>query len=466
MKKLHRHNHFAKVTFITCAIFALSFGTWFNFAKPNSRVANAATMPTVGAPNITVSTESDLITAIASAPAGSQYVIAVNGTIELTATLQIPAGDDIALTGGGVLSGSGNFGDITVNGSLLLANITVTHDSNSNIGRGVLVNLSTSTLDMLDGANITNNNGSSGAGVFDSGTFNMWGGIISNNSTATGSGGGVVITNGGTFNMTGDASITGNSSGNSGAGVYMDNTGGTANSVFNMNSNASITNNSNTGTIGTAGVRIAAGIFNMSGGIISNNVSPYDAGGIGNSGTTTISGTAVVSGNSAGTIGGGIENKATGTLIINGGTISGNTAGTYGGGIYNAQGGTVTITSGTISGNIATTDGGGIYTQDYTALTVSAGVVFANNSAATFSRMSPSDQTLYDAQIAATSFSLPIPFNGYNNYDINYNSDLPTDICPYNSSLWKDDTNCVEPTEPTPPVIPGAPNTGVRFVIK
>ncbi len=98
------------------------------------------------------------------------------------------------------------------------------------------------------------------------------------------------------------------------------------------------------------------------------------AGGVGNSGSLTIS-NCTISGNREAQGGGGISNV--GTLTVNNSTISGNAANTNGsnpgwggGGIYNE--GNLTVNNSTISGNTSISNGGGIYSG--------AGIVTVNNS--------------------------------------------------------------------------------------
>ena len=93
-------------------------------------------------------------------------------------------------------------------------------------------------------------------------------------------------------------------------------------------------------------------------------------GGIGNSGTLTLT-NSTVSGNTA-RIGGGIINRDMATLTLTGSTVSGNTATNFYGGIANY--GTLTLADSTVSGNTATFNGGGIYnvgTLTFTDSTVS-----------------------------------------------------------------------------------------------
>src|SRR5207247_1932447 len=83
----------------------------------------------------------------------------------------------------------------------------------------------------------------------------------------------------------------------------------------------------------------------------------------------TIDGLTISNGNAVGS-GGGIFNSSSGTVNITNSTISGNSAGSDGGGIqHNSATGTLSVTGSTISGNIAQT-GGGISLTGGTAVNV------------------------------------------------------------------------------------------------
>jgi len=160
-----------------------------------------------------------------------------------------------------------------------------------------------------------------GGGLEVEGTFNMYGGNISGNTTGTG--GGVYTYTNGTFNMYGgtisENTATEVTEGGGGGGVYNHGT-------FNMYGG---TISNNTATNGGGVFNTIDGTFNMSGGTISNNTA---------------------------TNGGGVCNYK--TFNMSGGTIFNNTA-TNGGGVYNS--GTFNMYGGTVSGNSTTTDGGGVY---------------------------------------------------------------------------------------------------------
>jgi hypothetical protein len=82
-----------------------------------------------------------------------------------------------------------------------------------------------------------------------------------------------------------------------------------------------------------------------------------DGGGIENSGTLTVSESAVS--NSAASNGGGIFNDSNAALTLNQTTVSGNSGTVFGGGIYNN--GMMTLNQSSVSENSATYGGGGIF---------------------------------------------------------------------------------------------------------
>jgi uncharacterized protein (TIGR02145 family) len=117
---------------------------------------------------------------------------------------------------------------------------------------------------IIGNTRVTSNSG--GAGVHVSGTFEMNGGTISENTVAT-IGGGVYVS--GTFTMN-DGTISSNTSNKNGGGVYVDGT-------FTMRGGTIEDNISNQG----GGVyRGSSGSFNMSGGTITRNIAREYGGGV------------------------------------------------------------------------------------------------------------------------------------------------------------------------------------------
>ena len=223
----------------------------------------------------------------------------------------------------------------------------VKHTSDGS-GSGVKVE-SGGTFNMYGGTITGNTTTQRGGGVCVTGTnskFNMYGGTITDN-TATKGGGGVYVS-GGTFTMNGNASVTSNRAtdrdNGTGGGVYV------VDGTFTMNDNASITGNTATSTDGGVGVYTTSttATFTMNGGTISGNTAT-NGGGVGVYGT----GSAFATNGSA--------------FIMNGGAISGNTA-TNNGGVYVSKSGTFEMhNSASVTGNTASDNtadqgnGGGVY---------------------------------------------------------------------------------------------------------
>ena len=179
------------------------------------------------------------------------------------------------------------------------------------------------------------------------GTFNMYGGKITNNSCGS-SGSGVYVEYG-TFNMY-DGKITNNSCGSSGGGVYVN-----------------------------------YGTFNMSGGEISGNTSGESGGGIElSSSTFTMTGGSISQNKAENNYGGGIDVSTGSAFTMYGGTITGNTSYTGGGVAVEKYGNnTFNMNGGTITGNTATNTGyetgGGVYVADDGIFTVSGAAKITDN---------------------------------------------------------------------------------------
>ncbi len=234
--------------------------------------------------------------------------------------------------------------------TLCLNGHTITAASNNRILN--VTGGSTTLCDCKGTGKLTGGNSEDyGGGVnVSNGTFTMYGGTISDNTSTRGGGGGVYVSNG-TFTMY-DGTISGNTSRTVGGGVYA-----IGSSSFTMYG-GTISGN----TARTVGGGVYQGdrvIFTMYGGAISDNTLTAGYGGgvcvIGSSSFTMNGG--IISGNTAVTYAGGVCIDAqTGTFTMNDGTISGNTANNSGGGVY--LNGTFTMNNGTISDNTANTGGG------------------------------------------------------------------------------------------------------------
>lgn len=231
----------------------------------------------------------------------------------------------------------------TVNLCLNSHTVTGASDKNAlNIADGATFNLT----DCTDAqGKITHAAGEKGRGVYmTGGTFNMYGGIISENTVENNNYGGGVCVQGGNFTLSGTAKILGNTANNGGAVAVISLENG-ENSTFTVKG----------GNIGEK--NDGAG-----------NTAKYYGGGIyimlkeGVTGTAevTMEGGTLV-GNSAVTSGGGVCIRG-GTFNLSGGTISENSSANYGGGV-SVYGGAFTMEgSASISKNTNTSKyGGGVY---------------------------------------------------------------------------------------------------------
>jgi hypothetical protein len=129
---------------------------------------------------------------------------------------------------------------------------------------------------------------------------------------------------------------------------------------FRMNDGAAVTGNDESNGTG-GGVYVGEGIFEMTGGIISDNTAADSGGGVSvYSGTFRMFG-GTISGNNTDSNGGGVYVEG-GTFEMHNGIISGNTS-KNGGGVFRGGQGKFAMREGTITSNIAREYGGGVYVQ-------------------------------------------------------------------------------------------------------
>ena len=250
------------------------------------------------------------------------------------------------------------------NGVVLCLNghtITVeAKDSGITVGNGKTFTL----CDCMGSGKITHGKDSNGdkydgRGVdVSQGTFNMYGGSITDNKELTGAG---VEMYYGTFNMYG-GNITENKTGTSQSTQKKGTDGGVSvreGSIFNMYAG---TISSNEGANG-GGVGISKGTFNMSGGTIENNVATGDNYSRDDS------------------CGGGVCIYATENSMFNmsGGIIRNNRA-NCGGGVSVGWARSFNMTGGEITGNTADKSGSGVYLIKYSHFTVSGSAKVSDNS--------------------------------------------------------------------------------------
>lgn len=199
--------------------------------------------------------------------------------------------------------------------------------------------------------------------------------LTGGNSTDNITYGGCVDIYPGTFTMYG-GTITGNSSNKFGGGVRVNSQNDNVGTFIMYGGEIS----NNTAVDSGGGVYVQNGIFTMNGGTISNNTTTSDGGGVSidTSGEFIING-GTISGNIAKN-GGGV-NLWGGKFTINGGTISGNTASNGGGGgVYFYSSSPFTMNDGTISGNTASGNGGGVcgFSYDPSPFIMNGGTISDN----------------------------------------------------------------------------------------
>ena len=256
--------------------------------------------------------------------AGSYYL---TDNVTLTAEWEPKSGTVLCLNGKSItLNAEGDVINMSANGTIFTLydcqkSGTITHgkDSNGTTYNGCGVVVGVGTFNMY-GGKITNNScGSSGGGVYvANGRFNMYDGKITNNSCGS-SGGGVYVERG-TFSMSG-GEISGNTSGEYGGGIEL-----YKKSDFTMTGGSISQNKAENGYYG-GGIDVSYGsTFTMNGGTITGNTS-CTGGGV--------------------YVGTAVENYGNNTFNMNGGTITGNTAthtgSETGGGVYVAQDGIFTV---------------------------------------------------------------------------------------------------------------------------
>ena len=288
-----------------------------------------------------------------------------------------------AVVGGGVY----NLGVIEMYGGVI-GGVTL-EDGNiaAEDGGGVCNDGYFSVFNMYDGV-IANNTADVGGGVEGgAGVFNMFGGKISDNTAYWGGGvymwgsftfnmeGGVLFSNtayygGGVFNldstftMSGDAVVLSNRA-SFGGGIYNDD--GTLNigdptysNIVRISDNTAITHGGGLYYTGSNA------LFNMFGNVvISGNFAGNSGGGVYNTVTFSLLGGGVISGNSAGSRGGGVFNVGVSAIfnMFSNAVISDNLAGIDGGGVFNVNAGVFNMFGGEIISNSAGTGGGGVDTS-------------------------------------------------------------------------------------------------------
>ncbi len=199
---------------------------------------------------------------------------------------------------------------------------------------------------------------------------------------------------------------------------FTNNTAAIGGGIYNFGT-ATVTNSNFTNNSATL---IGGGIYNF-GTVTVNNSAFTDnsvtdhGGGIFNKGTATVNNCTFAgnTGNTAGSVGGGIENEGT-LLTVNNSTFTGNATPYGGGGIYNAT--TATVTNSTFNTN-SSSNGGGIFNNYGTLMVTNS--TFNNNSASSGGGVSNAvgtltlNNTIVAGNVAPTNPDLSGAYTGSNN---------------------------------------------------
>ena len=211
------------------------------------------------------------------------YIINVSGDVPVTgstdASFGTASGITVTLTGSGrlYLNRTGRIITLAANQTLIINSAGLTLQGLTNGQNGatqnnnamvVYVNGSNAQLELRNGTISGNTSSSSGGGVVvNNGSFTMNGGTISGNTiSSSGSGGGVCVFGTGTFTMNG-GTISGNTVATYGGGVYVEGSG-----TFTMNSGTISGNTASRGGGVCVGEYVNRnGTFTMNDGVISGN---------------------------------------------------------------------------------------------------------------------------------------------------------------------------------------------------
>ncbi len=194
--------------------------------------------------------------------------------------------------------------------------------------------LTTSLLDVIVQGNTAANEG---GGLWNQSGFTMNLGAVQVNGNVANAAGGLVT--------------------NGGGGLF--NNGGTVAIDDGMMSPSSFSSNQALGALGNGGaIMTVGGSVTMIGGMIEANVANRAGGGIENNGGTvsltdvTLGSMTAGNGNNAAINGGGLHTSGAGVVDIFGGTVQNNVAGQEGGGLWNSPGGTLRIQTSGVGGTL------------------------------------------------------------------------------------------------------------------
>ena len=278
----------------------------------------------------------------------------------------ISAGNSVfTLTDSLITNNSGTFGGGVGGGATAtITNTTITNNHATFRAGGVYVGgMTTINNSTISGNSVTDSTGN-GGGIYNQGRVTVNNSLLAANSAAFGGG---IFTSGG-LTMTG-TSLLNNVSSNTGGGIY-NNIGGTSGLPVSLTS-CVISGNSASSFAGGIQNRSAVNIDRST---IANNIAGLGGGGVFNvfqafeTPVLTLT-RSTISGNRSDSGGAGFQNQA-GTIRLTNSTVSSNTAGGGGGAIVITSGGGVELSFTTVAYNVASATGG---------VRIVAGSVTANN---------------------------------------------------------------------------------------
>lgn len=278
----------------------------------------------------------------------------------------ISAGNSVfTLTDSLITGNSGTFGGGVGGGSpATITNTTITNNQSTNWAGGLYVGGTTTVNNSTITGNTVTDATGDGGGIYNQGRVTVNNSQITNNSAAFGAG---IFTSGG-LTMTG-TSVLNNTSSNTGGGIY-NNIGGSSGLPVSLTS-CVISGNTASSFAGGIQNRAAMAIDQST---ISNNMASLGGGGVFNvfqaveQPVLTVT-RSTISGNRSNSGGGAFQNQA-GTINLTNSTVSSNTAGGAGGAFVISSSGVLNLSFATVAYNNAAVTGG---------VRITSGTVNANN---------------------------------------------------------------------------------------
>ena len=292
-----------------------------------------------------------------------------NGHLILGAGLKVGARSNVNISNSRITGNAGTGGDngaILNQGNLKLTNVTVSN----NVNIGGLYNVGSAEL--IGGVVSNNQSGGNGGGIYNKGVLTITGSTLSGNQAGS-SGGAIYNVNALILNT---ALISQNRAASSGGGIYNAASGALLPSSL-IDSGSIITGNQ-AATRGGGIYNDSAAQLNLMNTNILSNTAKDSGGGLFNLGGATLTNLTVKI--NAGINGGGLYNTGSGSnLTLNNSTVMDNQADSSGGGLYNDGPASLSGVS-LINNRALTTNGGGIFNSSNAQLIATGSTLSQNYS--------------------------------------------------------------------------------------